>query len=158
MLAAVGFRPGMKTRTLLLLSVGTALAILVAGGVLLLQLSNEQQSIEPTPLGDAATVGDATVTVLAVADDPTGAGLVTLDVELGGVDDLDGLDSFRLVVRGESFAPVTTRADGRCRSIEIEPRRCLLQFGADLDGGAGVLVMRRGDQQANWTVAAPAAG
>ena len=31
----------MKTRTLLVLSVVTALAILVAGGVLLLQLSNE---------------------------------------------------------------------------------------------------------------------
>jgi hypothetical protein len=148
----------MKTRTLLLLSVGTALAILVAGGILLFQLSNEQQAIEPSPLGAPATVGDATVTVFGVVDDPTGAGLATLDVELGGVDDRDGVDSFRLVVRGESFVPVTTRADGRCRSIEIEPLRCVLQFGADLDGGSGVLVMRRGDQQANWTVDAATAG
>ena len=142
----------MKTRTLLLLSVGTALAILVAGGILLFQLSNEQRAIEPIPLGASSTVGDATVTVFGVVDDPTGSGLASLDVELGGVDDLDGVDSFRLVVRGESFAPVTTRADGRCLSIAVESERCLLQFGADLEGGSGVLVMRRGDQQANWAV------
>ncbi len=36
----------MKTRTLLLLSVGTALAILLAGGVLLFQLSNEQNAVD----------------------------------------------------------------------------------------------------------------
>ncbi len=54
----------MKTRTLLLLSVGTALMILMAGGVLLFQLSGQEVASQATPFGEEATVGDARVTVL----------------------------------------------------------------------------------------------
>lgn len=143
----------MKTRTLLLLSVGTALMILIAGGVLLFQLSNEQDTIEPTALGAATTVGDARVTVFGVVDDPTGGDLYTVDVELGGVDDLDGVDGFSLVTGDRSLAPVSAPADGRCAAIGVRPVRCVVQFDVDaVESTSRVLIMRRGDQQRNWTL------
>ena len=55
----------MKTRTLLLLSVGVGLVILLAGGVLLLQLANETAAVEPADVGELVRVGDVDVTVLA---------------------------------------------------------------------------------------------
>ena len=58
----------MKTRTLLLLSVAMALAILLAGGVFLVQLANEQAAVEPTDLGQATDVGDVTVTVFGLVE------------------------------------------------------------------------------------------
>ena len=53
----------MKTRTLLLLAVGTALAILLAGGVLLFQLSNEQNAVDSIRLGSEVHVGDVSIVV-----------------------------------------------------------------------------------------------
>ena len=41
----------MKTRTLLLLSVAVGMAILLAGGVFLFQLSNESATVEGRPVG-----------------------------------------------------------------------------------------------------------
>jgi len=53
----------MKTRTLLLLSVGVGLMILLAGGVLLLQLATESAAVEPADLGESVRVGDVDITV-----------------------------------------------------------------------------------------------
>ena len=53
----------MKTRTLLLLSVGVGLAILLAGGLFFVQLANQNTAIEPAEIGDPVAVGDVEVTV-----------------------------------------------------------------------------------------------
>jgi hypothetical protein len=146
----------MKTRTLLLLAVGTALAILLAGGVLLLQLSSESNAVPTVALGDEAQIGDVTVTVFGPAPVSDAAGdLYGIDVELAGVDDPDGLDSIRLVTGDRSLAPVRTDADGRCREITEAAVRCRLDF--DTSGSettSRVVVMRRGDDQANWRLPA----
>ena len=73
----------MKTRTLLLLSVGTALAILMAGGVFLLQLAAQDDAADLASIGDPAQVGDVIVTVLS-ADEA--GGIMAVDVEIGGID------------------------------------------------------------------------
>jgi hypothetical protein len=141
----------MKTRTLLLLSVGVGLAILVAGGVLLLQLSNETAAVEQAEIGEQVRVGDASVRVLGV--DETGP-YFTVDVELGGVD--DDLSGFSLATGDARVAPETTSADGRCTQLTVAEQRCRIEF--DLSGTEGsnrVLVLRRGDQQRNWVLAAP---
>ena len=144
----------MKTRTLLLLAVGTALAILLAGGVLLFQLSSESNAVPTVALGDEAQIGDVSVTVFGAA--PTDAGdLYGVDVEIGGVDDPDGLDSIRLVTGDRSLAPLETAADGRCTEITEAAVRCRLDF--DTSGSettSRVVVMRRGDDQANWRLPA----
>ncbi len=143
----------MKTRTLLLLSVGTALAILLAGGVLLFQLSNEQSTVDTIEIGQEVQVGDVSITVddAEIADSDT----LSVAVELGGVDDPDGIDSFRLVTGDRSLAPIASPADGRCAEITSDVVACRLDF--DVSGtetSSRVLVMRRGDQQANWRLPA----
>ena len=102
----------MKTRTLLLLSVGVGLMILLAGGVLLLQLANESAAVEPAEVGDVVRVGDVEVTVLGAAETAT---LFSVEVEVGGVD--DDLSGFSLATGDRRLQPVTADADGRCTEI-----------------------------------------
>ena len=141
----------MKTRTLLLLSVGVGLAILLAGGVFLFQLSTESAAVEPAAIGEPVSVGDVDLTVL---DTTEGAALLAIDVEIGGVDDLDGIDSFRLITGDRRLDPVTAPADGRCVEITVEAQRCRIEFDVSAaDGSSRVLVLRRGDEQRNWVLA-----
>ncbi len=144
----------MKTRTLLLLSVGTALMILVAGGALLWQLSSQESSAPTTPIGEQVSVGDAQVTV--TSSDRVGD-LLEVTVIIGGVDDPDGIDTFRLVTGDRRLEPLGARgtdADGRCQEIVTEPVECVVAFdvGAS-DGSSRVLVMRRGEAQSTWRLA-----
>lgn len=139
----------MKTRTLLLLSVGVGLLILLAGGVLLLQLSGESSAVEPAAIGDSVTVGDVDITVL---DSTEGVSLLAIEVEIGGVD--DSVDSFRLITGDRRLEPLTVASDGRCVEITVEARRCRIEFDiSGADGSSRVLVLRRGDDQRNWVLA-----
>jgi hypothetical protein len=75
-------------------------------------------------------------------------------VEIGGVDDLDGIDSFRLITGDRRLDPVTAPADGRCVEITVEAQRCRIEFDVSAaDGSSRVLVLRRGDEQRNWVLA-----
>jgi hypothetical protein len=141
----------MKTRTLLLLSVGTALMILLAGGVLLFQLAGQESSTAATPLGDVARVGDAEVTVL---DAELFGDTLVVSMEIGGVDDPNGIDTFRLVTGDRRLEPLAPADDDRCAEITEAAQRCVVEFdvGAS-DGSSRVLVMRRGDDQATWRLA-----
>jgi len=141
----------MKTRTLLLLSVGVALMILLAGGVLLFQLSNESAAVEPAGVGEAVRVGDVDVTVFAAQESST---VFSVDVEVGGVD--DALDSFSLATGDRRLDPVTVSADGRCTEITVADQRCRIEFDVTAsDGSNRVLVLRRGEDQRNWVLETP---
>jgi hypothetical protein len=140
----------MKTRTLLLLSVGVGLMILLAGGVLLLQLANESAAVQPAEIGEAVEVGDVDVVVFGAEDGATFA----VDVELGGVD--DDLSGFSLATGDRRLEPLTTEADGRCTEITVAEQRCRIEFDVSAaDGSNRVLVLRRGDEQRNWVLATP---
>ena len=141
----------MKTRTLLLLSVGTALMILLAGGVLLFQLSGQETTSQATPFGDEAAVGDARVTVLdaELVDDT-----LVVSMEIGGVDDADGIDSFRLVTGDRQLAPLAPAEGDRCDGITTAAQGCIVEFDVgEADGTSRVLIMRRGEEQATWRLA-----
>lgn len=138
----------MKTRTLLLLSVATALMILAAGGVLLFQLSSQDATTEPTPLGTAIEVGDADITVAGSALEGS---LLRVEVEIGGVVDERGIETFALVTGDQRLAPLTAPADGRCAGISEAPQTCTIDFDVSAtEGSSRVLVVRRGDEQATW--------
>jgi len=138
----------MKTRTLLLMSVGTALAILLAGGVFLVRLAGQRDDSPLVPIGESTEVGDVRVTVLGATE---ADGTLVVDVEIGGLDDPDGIDSFRLVTGDRRLAPLGGTADGRCGSIRTEVVTCRVDFDVGAaEGPSRVLVMRRGDEQANW--------
>jgi hypothetical protein len=140
--------PLMKTRTLLLLSVGTALMILLAGGGLLFQLSNQESTTDATPLGTAVTIGDVDVTVVSASVD--GERLM-VSVQIGGVDDVDGIDSFRLVTGDRRLDPIAAPADGRCGSISLAAQACTIEFDISAsEGTSRVMVLRRGEEQATW--------
>ena len=140
----------MKTRTLLLLSVGVGLMILLAGGVLLLQLANESAAVEPAEVGDVVQVGDVDVVVFGAQEGATFA----VDVELGGVD--DDLSGFSLATGDRRLQPLTTDADGRCTEITVAEQRCRIEFDVSAaDGSNRVLVLRRGDEQRNWVLGTP---
>lgn len=140
----------MKTRTLLLLSVGVGLMILLAGGVLLLQLANESAAIEPADVGEAVEVGDVDVVVLGAQE----GAVFAVDVELGGVD--DDLSGFSLATGDRRLQPLTTAAGGRCTEITVAEQRCRIEFDVSAaDGSNRVLVLRRGDEQRNWVLETP---
>lgn len=141
----------MKTRTLLLLSVGTALMILLAGGVLLFQLSGQETTSRATPFGEEAAVGDARVTVL---DTELSGETLIVSMEIGGVDDVDGIDSFRLVTGDRQLAPLAMAGGDRCDGITEESTRCRVEFDVgEADGTSRVLIMRRGEEQTTWRLA-----
>lgn len=141
----------MKTRTLLLLSVGVGLMILLAGGVLLLQLSSESAAVEPAELGDTVRVGDVDVTVFGALESST---LFAVDVEVGGVG--DDIDSFSLATGDKRLEPVAANSDGRCTEITVADQRCRIEFDVTAsDGSNRVLVLRRGDDQRNWVLETP---
>ena len=141
----------MKTRTLLLLSVGTALMILMAGGVLLFQLSGQDSATQSIPLGAPAQVGDAEISVTGSERE---GDLLRVEVTIGGVLDESGIDTFALVTGDQRLDPITAAADGRCVGITVEARQCTIDFDVSAtEGSSRVLVVRRGEEQATWRLA-----
>jgi hypothetical protein len=136
-----------KTRTLLLLSVATGLAILLAGGVLLLQLAGQEPTADLTPLGEPVSIGDATV----VVESSTGStDTLTVTLTAGGVADDDWQGDVRLVTGDRRLEPT---AASTCPSLGVEPQRCQLVFDVSAaESPTRVLVMRRGDDQATWRI------
>jgi hypothetical protein len=141
----------MKTRTLLLLALGCGLMIMVAGAVFLFQLAGQDDVAPPTAIGESVEVGDMTVTVLGEVEVD---GLLTVEVNIGGVDDADGVDAFRLIASGRAVAPLPGTEDGDCVATTVEPRSCTVSFDVtDADGSSRVLFYDRGDDGARWVLA-----
>lgn len=131
-----------------MLSVGVALTILLAGGVFLVQLSNETATVDLAELGERIEVGDVEVTVTGATE---AGGLVTVDVAVGGVEDSDGIGSFELITGADRLNPLLAAADGRCTEIASASQSCHIDFDVSaVDGSNRVLVLRRGDQQRRW--------
>jgi hypothetical protein len=133
---------------LLLLSVATGLAILLAGGAWLLLLVQEKDTVESTAIGETVTVGDVEVAVHGTAQN---GALFSIDITVGGVDDLDGVESFRLVTGQQELLPMTAPADGRCTELTESPQDCALEFDVDAAEAPNlVLLLRRGEDVARW--------
>lgn len=140
----------MKTRTLLLLSLGCGLAIMLAGAVLLFQLTTRDDAVEPLDVGQGSRVGDMEVTVTAVSETE---GELAVVVELGGTPDDAPADDFRLIASGRPVAV----SGSTCDAIEDDDtsvRACIVTFDVTgADGSSRVLFYERGDRQARWQLA-----
>ncbi|MEQ1702281.1 MAG: hypothetical protein ABMA25_19390 [Ilumatobacteraceae bacterium] len=138
----------MRTRTLLLLAVTCGLAILLAGGIQLLRLSNQKPQAALLVVGGTGKAGDAVVTVVD-ADTVGGAFVVTLD--LSGVDDADGLDGFTLVGVGNVVKPLPPEGADACTGFTVEHVECTLTFPDD--GFANEdrqLLFERAEDRVRW--------
>ena len=141
----------MKTRTLLLLALGCGLAILLAGGVLLVMLAGQDDPRPPVAIGVDSEIGDLHVTVLSAAAQSE-AQTLTVELQLGGVNDPDAAAGFELIASGRPIPPSDAST---CVMATEEPRRCTLVFDVSTaDGESRVLRYRRGDEQARWDVGA----
>ncbi|MFM8531037.1 MAG: hypothetical protein ACKOD2_15455 [Ilumatobacteraceae bacterium] len=140
----------MKTRTLLLLSVACGFLILLAGGVNLLQVAPEEPEVEVLVLGDEATIGDMTVSVMSI--DATGP--VSVEVSMAGVPGESALDGWRLLGDGKVTEALTTVVDETgtnvcSRETEVpdsEPLRCTVRFAA-VESVQAVAYVRAGEQR-----------
>lgn len=142
----------MRTRTLLLLAVVCGVIILVAGGIQLIRLTDQQQTSVQVERDVAGQAGDATVTLRDVVVDEAASGQRTLlIVDIGGVDDPAGLDGFTLVGVGE-VARVDASASS-CAGITEAQQRCELAFvTSEFPTGARQLIFRRADTQLRWVL------
>lgn len=139
----------MKTRTLLLLALACGVAIMLAGAVLLIQLSGQDDAEPPVPIGDTGVAGDMTVVVDDVVER---GGVLEVAVRIGGVDDADGAAGFRLIAAGEPVSPAD--ADDVCGATTVAERRCTVRFDlGDAGGTSRVLFYERGDVTLRWVLA-----
>lgn len=139
----------MKTRTLLLLALACGVAIMLAGAVLLFQLSTRDDVEPPVAIGAEATVGDMAVVVDGASE---AAGTIEVTVRIGGVDDADGAAGFRLIASGRAVEPVA--GDDLCGATTVEVTTCRLRFDVSgADGASRVLFYERGDGGVRWVLA-----
>jgi hypothetical protein len=140
----------MKTRTLMLLALVCGVAIMAAGAVFLVQLSNQEEAERPTPIGEAVTIGDMRVVVDGSSER---GGVLAVELTIGGVADDDATDGFRLIASGRATRP-DSGAEGACGATTVEPQRCLIRFDVSTASGESrVLFYERGDERARWVLA-----
>src|SRR5215211_8896450 len=115
-----------------------------------MRIATQDEPARPAAVGEPVAIGDLTVTVEQI-EQAADRAVVVLDV--GGVEDADGTDEFRLVVPGASLRPTGTGSPGlpACAGTTVESQRCGLTFDlSTVDGSSRVLLYRRGDEQVRW--------
>lgn len=141
----------MKTRTLMLLALGCGVAIMLAGAVFLFQLTTQAELEEPIAVGEVASVGDMSVTVVDAED--SGDGLFIVSIEIGGTVDDAPAEDFRMIASGRP-APL---AGTTCGPATNSVQRCAVTFDvSQADGVSRVVFYERGDDRARWVLDAPA--
>lgn len=143
----------MKTRTLLLLSLASGLAIMLAGAVFLFQLAGQDEASPPVAIGVETRVGDMTVEVVSTSESD---GVREVEVRIGGVVDADGAATFRLLtsdrVIGYSLASGAQGPDP-CGATSADVETCWLRFVVgDSDGSSRQLYYARGDQSTRFVL------
>lgn len=140
----------MSTRRLILAALLCGLAILVAGGVQLLRLSDSEETVELLPVGQEALVGDMQVIVLGSNADE-GADELVVTVEVGGVDGEPVGEGWRMLADGVLTEPTAVRSidDRPCGVTSAAERtQCALVF--DRPDGTAVVSYGRGGEQVQW--------
>ena len=152
----------MSTRKLILTALLCGLAILIAGGVKLIQVAKDETEVQVLALGDEATLGNMTVWVLEIDRRPD-ATLVT--VTMTGVDLAEGAaDGWRLLgdgrvqepanENGRVQEPLATSTANGCTTVTADsPTRCTIGFEA-VESVPTVAYVRAGEQR-QWAAATP---
>lgn len=138
----------MKTRTLLLLSLGCAIVILAAGIGLFVRLGANDATTVPSQFGDRVEIGDLQV----VVSNASREGLMQrISVMVSGIDDREVTDSFAVISGGVP--------------LNAEPNDCVVVIDADTScevefvlltetSEPAVLIVTRGEERGRWVLAA----
>lgn len=157
----------MKTRTLLLLSVGCGLLILLAGGVKLLQVATDRTEVPVLGFGQAVQIGDMTVSVIGIttgndglmedaegtaAPDSAVGSETLVEITMSGVAGAPVIEDWRLLGDGKVFS-ASGAGDGSrwCTSATRVPDgnavvQCTLRFAA-VETVQAVAYTRAGEQR-----------
>jgi hypothetical protein len=139
----------MSTRKLILTALVCGLAILIAGGVKLIQVADRETTVEVLSFGDSATLGDMTVSVLDISDT---AEATFVTVSMVGVDLESGAeDGWRMLADGEVAEPLLVQDQpGACAATSAAtPVECVVAFGP-ADTTRTVAYVRAGEQR-QWS-------
>ena len=120
-----------KTRTLLLLSLGCLLAIVAAGVGLLFRLSDQERlEVKALEFGTSARLGDMSVVVTSVSTALDGTGVA---IEMSGVEGDSVVEGWELFGDGKVFQASGATGDGFCGAdtvVDDDGVRCVLRFPA----------------------------
>ena len=138
----------MKTRNLILLSIGCGLMILLAGGFKLFQVATDRTEVPVNSLGTSATIGDMTATVLAINESDQG---ISVAIEMSGVAGDLVIDGWRVLGDGKVLEPSGTVFGGACDATTEVPDaqasvQCFLRFSS-VAAVQAVAYTRAGEQR-----------
>ena len=138
----------MKTRNLILLSIGCGLMILLAGVAMLFQVTTNRTEVPVSRLGTAAIIGDMTMKVVAIDE---GADGIAVTIEMGGVAGDLVIDGWRLFGDGKILEPSGAVFEGACDASTVVPDdgatiQCVLRFAA-VKAVQAVAYTRAGEQR-----------
>lgn len=141
-----------STRKLILTALICGLCIVVAGGIKLFQVANEDAKVTILPLNEKSTLGDMTVSVLSVTPQPD---RTVVSVLMSGVDGADAVEGWRMLSGGQvssTLAGPWDRVDSpACTVTTVAGGKCSLVFPAST-GTVTVAYLRAG-QQSQWSSA-----
>jgi hypothetical protein len=118
---------------------------MLAGGIKLLQVANDDTEVILHALGVEQTLSDMTVAVLKVEQNAT---MTTVTISGRGVQDADPVEGWRLLAGGEVVVPLNPQSE-TCRATDVvETRSCLIEFPPS-QGSVTVAYIRAG-AQSQW--------
>ena len=138
----------MKTRTLLLLSLGCAIVILAAGIGLFVRLGTNDVTAAPSEFGDWVEVGDLQVVVSSASRE----GLMQrISLKVSGIDDREVTDSFAVISGG---VPLNAEPND-CVAVINADTSCEIEFVLSTETSEpAVLIVTRGEERGRWVLAA----
>lgn len=135
----------MSTRKLILTALICGLAIMLAGGIKLLQVANDDTELIVHALGVEQTLSDMTVTVSKVDQN---AEMTAVTISARGVQDADPVEGWRLLAGGQVLLPLNPQTE-TCRATDVvETRTCVIEFPSS-QGSVTVAYIRAG-AQSQW--------
>jgi hypothetical protein len=135
----------MSTRKLIFTALICGLAIMLAGGIKLLQVANDDTELIVHALGVEQTLSDMTVSVVDVEQN---AEMTAVTVSARGVQDADPVEGWRLLAGGQVLVPLNPQTE-TCRATDIvEVRTCVVEFPPS-EGSVTVAYIRAG-AQSQW--------
>ena len=148
----------MSTRKLILTALICGLAIMLAGGVKLLQVASDESEVPALSAGETATLADMTVSVESVERSDA---MTIVTVTMVGVEGADAAEGWFMASEGEVLTPMEPSGgagsddagsdDGKAwcsTTAKSETRRCDLAFPAVEKWDW--IIYRRADVQSRW--------
>lgn len=139
----------MSTRKLILTALLCGIAIMIAGGVKLFQVSSDDSEVQVLALGTDATLGDMTVAVTDIVDSSEA---LLVSVTMVGVEGADAQEGWRLLADGQVTEPIALPqgVGVPCGTVTSStPMSCTIAF-VRVDSAPVVAYVRAGEQS-QWS-------